>query len=538
MEADAGKGKTSVLTYIDIGTNSIRLLIVRLNPNYSYTVLRQDKEVVRLGEKEYENGRLLSQQAMDRAVLVCKNFLEISRSYGSKSVTAAATSATREAGNRCEFLERLRKEAGIDAKMISGREEARLVYLGIASGVHIGKEDCLFIDVGGGSTEMALGNQYSHSFLDSVELGSIRLTSMFLQNAVEEPVGRKAYEEIKLYAKNRMLRAAEVVGNHKIKKAFGSSGTIVNLAEIAARMNGTGNSKRDHALKHKDLKKVSAKLCSLSLPARKKVPGINPDRADIIICGAVILDALMEEFGIEEIKPSERGLLHGMLMDDLSRRKGFSQFHEITVRDWSVLQLGRSCALKEKHANTVAMLSLQLFDSGKKAGLHRLGPDARELLKYAAVLHDVGDFVSYADHNLHSHYLIKNTELLGFDQDEINVIASVAKYHRKKPPKKKELIKDSSNPQTREEINVLSGILRIAENLDRSHTSSITKAAFTRDGKNGIKLTLRAGKGCELERWSLEGGRASFKKTFGKELTIRVAKPRPRSARPHCQSPA
>ena len=498
------------------------MLIVRLNPNQSYTVLRQDKEVVRLGEKEYENDRLLSQKAMDRAVLVCKNFVEVSLSFGSKHITAAATSATREAGNRDVFLRRLREESGIEVKVISGIEEARLVYLGISSGVHIGKEDCLFIDIGGGSTEIAIGNQYSHSFLDSIELGSIRLTSMFLKNKAEDPVNGKTYGKMKLYAKNMMLRSSEEVLNHRIKSVFGSSGTIVNLAEIAAKMNCTRITKRDLTLKHKDLKKVITKLCSVSLTARKRVPGINPDRADIIIGGAVILDTLMEEFGIVEIKPSERGLLHGMLMDDLSRRKGFSQFHEITVRDWSALQLGRSCNIREKHANRVASLSLQLFDSAKRIGLHNLGEKERDLLKYAAFLHDVGDFISYTDHNLHSHYIIKNSELLGFDQQEINSIAAIARYHTKKMPRRKDLEEKEFDEETQNKINILSGILRIAENLDRSHSGPITKARFANSGKKDVTLKVWAEKDCELERWGVESNKAAFEKTFKKRLSLRM----------------
>ena len=502
------------------------MLIVRLNPNHSYTVLRQDKEVVRLGEKEYENGRLLSQKAMDRAVLVCKNFVDVSLSFGSKHITAAATSATREAGNRDVFLRRLREESGIEVKVISGIEEARLVYLGISSGVHIGKEDCLFIDIGGGSTEIAIGNQYSHSFLDSIELGSIRLTSMFLKDKTDDPIGRKTYDKMKLYAKNMMLRSSEEVGKHQIKSVFGSSGTIINLAEIAAKMNGTRITKRDLTLKHKDLKKAITKLCSVSLTARKRVPGINPDRADIIIGGAVILDTLMEEFRIVEIKPSERGLLHGMLMDDLSRRKGFPQVHEITVRDWSALQLGRACSLREKHAGRVALLSLQLFDSGKKTGLHSLGEKERDLLKYAAFLHDVGDFISYTDHNLHSHYIIKNSELLGFDQHEINIIAAIAKYHTKKMPKRKELEEKEFDEGTRDKINILSAILKIAESLDRSHTQSIPKARFNRNDKKGVTLTVWCEKDCELEKWGIESNQQAFKKTFGKSLKLNTLKKR------------
>lgn len=522
MDARASKSKNKVLSFIDIGTNSIRLLIVRLNANGSYSVLRHDKEVVRLGEKEYENGRLLKKEAMDRAVLVCKKFCEVARTYGSSRMIAAATSATREAGNRDIFIKRLRLEAGLQAKIISGKEEARLIYLGISSGVHIGHRKALFIDIGGGSTEIAIGDQHSHMFLDSLELGSIRLTSMFLKGKTEKPVGRNSYQQMKLYCRNRMLRVIEEAGRYGAMEAYGSSGTIFNLAEIASKTNGRQVHKRYLLINREELEKTIEMLRSLPLSQRRKVPGINPERADIIIGGAVILDALMDGLGLEEIRASDRGLLHGMLIDELSRTKGFAQYHHTSVRDWSVLQLGRSCNLKEKHANTVAMLSLQLFDSAVKTGLISLDRGDRDLLKYAALLHDIGDFVSYTDHNIHSHYMIKNSELLGFDQNAINIMANIARYHTKKTPKKKELEMEGLDSAARKKVEVLSGILRIAESLDRSHTNPVKKAAFIGNRKKEITLVIWPEKGCELERWGIEANRESFEKTFGKRLNIRL----------------
>jgi len=173
----------------------------------------------------------------------------------------------------------------------------------------------------------------------------------------------------------------------------------------------------------------------------------------------------------------------------------------------------------------VSLLSLQLFDSAEKRGLHSMGQKERELLKYAAFLHDVGDFISFTDHNLHSHYIIKNAELLGFDHQEVNMIANVAKYHTKKIPKKKNL-KEESDPKTQKTINLLSGILRIAENLDRSHTQSIPKAKFTRNDKTEVTLTVWCEKDCELEKRGIESGKSLFKKTFGKSLKLNTLKKR------------
>jgi exopolyphosphatase/guanosine-5'-triphosphate,3'-diphosphate pyrophosphatase len=260
----------------------------------------------------------------------------------------------------------------------------------------------------------------------------------------------------------------------------------------------------------------------LSLDERKKVEGINPERADIIVGGAAILETIMEEFGLEEITVSDRGIVHGMLMDYLSRHEGFPQFQEMSVREMSVLQLGRSCNINEQHANTVISLVLQLFDSSRRIGLHDLGERERELLKYSAFLHDIGGFISFKSHHLHSHYIIGNTELLGFDQVEINIMANVARFHRKKLPKRKDLALAELDERSANIVIVLSMLLRLAEKLDRSHTCLVKKAEFT--GKDGTKVALAIWPegDCELEVWGVESNVRAFEKIFRRKLNLNV----------------
>ncbi len=509
-----------ILAFIDIGTNSIRLIIVRLNPNHSYTILRQEKEVVRLGENEFESNRL-QPGAMERAVLVCKKFAELAKSFGADEIIAVATSAAREAKNQAEFLEQMRNEAKLEIRVIPGKEEARLIYLGVSSGVHIGKRKAIFIDIGGGSTEISIGDQSQHYYVDSLELGAIRLTTMFAQEAGIGYMPQDTYARMKKFIKNRMLKTARCMMSEKIECAFGSSGTITNLAEIAMNMQGRCDTE-ELILSYNDLRKVISILCSLSLDERKKLPGINPERADIIIGGAVILETVMEEFGLEEIKVSDRGMLHGMLMDYLSRHEGFPQFQGMSVREMSVLQLGRSCNINERHANAVISLALQLFDSGKRTGLHDLGEREKELLKYSAFLHDIGGFISFKSHHLHSHYIIGNTELLGFDQIEINIMANVARFHRKKLPKRKELALAELDERSSNIVIILSMLLRLAEKLDRSHTYLVKKAEFT--GKDRAKVTLAIWPegNCELEVWGVEENMRAFEKIFDRNLALNV----------------
>jgi exopolyphosphatase/guanosine-5'-triphosphate,3'-diphosphate pyrophosphatase len=523
IEMQLKRFEEQILAFIDIGTNSIRLILVRLNPNHSYTVLRQEKEVVRLGENEFKSN-YLQQEAMERAVLVCKKFVELAKSFGAGEIIAVATSAAREAKNQAEFLEQLKKNAKLEVRVIPGKEEARLIYLGVSSGVHIGKRKAVFIDIGGGSTEIAIGDQFQHYYVDSFELGAIRLTTMFIQDGGTGYVPQDIYARMKLFIKNRILKTAQFMKSARMECAFGSSGTITNLAEIAVNMHERDDAGRKLVLSYKDLRKVVSTLCMLSLDERKKVEGINPERADIIIGGAAILETIMEEFGLEEIRVSDRGIVHGMLMDYLSRCEGFPQFQEMSVREMSVLQLGRSCNINERHANAVISLALQLFDSSRKIGLHDLGDRERELLKYSAFLHDIGGFISFKSHHLHSHYIIGNTELLGFDQVEINIMANLARFHRKKLPKRKDMALAGLDERSANIVIVLSVLLRLAEKLDRSHTCLVKKAEFT--GKDGTKveLTIWHEGSCELEVWGVESNVKAFEKIFGRKLNLNVTK--------------
>lgn len=527
MEAKNQKNK--VIAFIDIGTNSVRLLIVRINPNQSYTLLKSEKEVVRLGESEFSSHNLLHSEAIKRTVLVCKRFVELCRTYGATRIIALATSATREAKNRQEFLKKLRTEAGLEAKVISGKEEARLIYLGLSSGAHIGKRRAVFIDIGGGSTELAVGDQFHFTYLDSLEVGALRLTSLFGQEASAEPMSKEKYAKMKLQARNVMQRAIRHLKADGPKLAYGSSGTIVNLAEMAAKLNKKKNGSRDLTLSYKDLRKLASELRPLALEERRNFPGMNPERADIIIGGAAILETFMGDVGIKEIQASNRGLLYGMLADHLSKTKGFSHFRDLSVRERSVLQLGRSFNIDEKHAEAVTSIAIQLFKSGAKTGLHALSEKEAELLKYASFLHDVGDFISVRNHQHHSYYIIKNVELLGFDDEEINIMANTVRFHGKKPPKKKDLEEDLVDARSQNTATVLSGILRVAENLDRSCMGHVKKAAFSRVDRSSATLYLLTDGGCELELWGVKSNADAFEKTFKKKLKISTKTRKPKT---------
>ena len=519
MEATLIKNSARVVGFIDIGTNAIRLLVVRMNPNFSYTIVSQEKEVIRLGEQEFKD-HVLKPEAMERAIFVSRKFLELAKTYGATEMIAVGTSAIREAKNQTEFLKKLFNETGLKVNVISGEEEARLICLGVSSGIDIGEEKVVFMDLGGGSTEICIGNQFDCFFVSSLKLGAIRLTAQFIGEGWTKPVDFNVYLQIKKYAATKMRAAKAKVQDYGVRLAWGSSGTIINLAEIANKLykkSGNGNW-TTLTLSRKNLKRLAPILCSLSLEERKKLPAINPHRADIIIAGAAIIEAIMEEFGLEEIKISHRELRDGLLVEYLSNFEGFRELQKSPMRNRSVLHLGRSCNFDEAHSEIVVSLALQLFDSAKQIGLHNLGEAERELLKHAATLHDVGDFLSFNNHHLHSHYIISNAELLGFDQKEIQIMADIACFHRKKLPSRKALKAQSLDEKTKDIVVILSTFLRFAEKLDRSHCGLVKKAEFVKVNKDQVLLSFYSDSDCSMEEWSIIQNQQAFYEAFEKQL--------------------
>jgi exopolyphosphatase/guanosine-5'-triphosphate,3'-diphosphate pyrophosphatase len=509
-----------VVAFIDIGTNSLRLLLVRLNPNQSYTVLSEQKEVVRLGEGEFVEQRLQT-EAMQRALLVARGFAEMARQNGASVITAVATSATREAENRSDFLRLLERDAQIDVHIVSGREEARLIYLGVSSGMHLGNKKALFIDIGGGSTELIVGDQLGYDYLDSLKLGAIRLTSLFFLPDQSGPISTERYALIQQYVRNTAVRSVQAISKYSFDFAIGSSGTIENLADIAALMFLKRRRLREDVFQYDQLRRVVEMLSALPLEERRQVPGINPGRADIIVAGAAIIDTLMHDLGIQELRVSDRGLRDGLLIDYLSRHTDTAILQETSVRERSVLHLGRLCNFDEAHARHVARLALQLFDSAALAGLHRFGDEERELLEYSALIHDVGMFLSYSNHQEHSYYLIRNADLLGFDQRETAIMANAALFHRKAMPSKKKHPEFAAlDRRGNQVVELFALLLRIAESLDRSHTDVVQEVKLHPIKKGEIALEIHGKGDCQLEIWGVQTHAEDFADVFGKKMVL------------------
>jgi len=506
-----------VIGFLDLGTNSARLLLVRINPNHAYTVITQQKETVRLGEGEFDENTL-QPEAMERTILVCRKFGELARASGAGEIIAVATSAVRDATNQREFLERLNAEAQLDMRVISGREEARLIYQGVASGVHLGNKNALFIDIGGGSAEVIVGNQHAYHDLDSLKLGAIRLTMLFMPGETG-PISPARYAALQQHVRSTAVRFVQRARPFDAHLAFGSSGTVENLTSIAARVIHNRRPLRHETLTQPELREVVSLLCALPLEERRKVPGINPDRADIIIAGAAVLETLMQELKLPVIHASDRGLRDGLLVDYLLRTEALPAMKELSVRAQSVLRLGRICNFDERHAAHVAQLAMTLFDSARECKLHHLGSWERELLGWAAQLHDIGTFLSYANHHAHGYYFIRNADLLGFDQMELSIIAATAYFHRKVFPRQRHPEFAQLDDRAQQIVRVLCVLLRIAESLDRSHAGLVETARFRLDGNKRLLLDV-GGQDCQLELWGVKAHESAVEKLFGRKLVV------------------
>jgi exopolyphosphatase/guanosine-5'-triphosphate,3'-diphosphate pyrophosphatase len=319
------------------------------------------------------------------------------------------------------------------------------------------------------------------------------------------------------------VRAMQQIKKYKLDVALGTSGTIENLADVALRAFHSRSRQREDELKTSDLKREVDMLCTLPLEERKKVPGLGPERADIIIAGAAIVQTILEELELDEIRVvSERGVREGLLIDYLSRTEHAHLVREMSVRERSVLQLARACSFDEAHARNVVRLALELFDSAQEAELHSLGKSERELLQYTALLHDIGAFISYNNHHVHTYYLIRNAELLGFDQNEIAVMAAAAFFHRMGRPTQKRAEFAELDQRLRKPVQVMSTLLRLAESLDRSHSGVIAHARLRAEDKHSTVLEIHAHQDCQLELWGIQERQKTVEKVLGRKLRVEV----------------
>src|SRR3954454_18847438 len=506
------------LAAIDIGTNSLHMIVVQVRSDFSFEVIDREKEMVRLGAGGLD-GRALTAEAMHTALRVLSKFRRLAESHRVDEIVAVATSAVREAENGGEFLKAIAAQTGIRARVISGTEEARLIHLAAVYGVGLPGETAVVVDIGGGSVEVTHGSGSTVDAGRSFKLGVIRLTERFVKS---DPIEPRDERKLERHIEEELEEYLTEIVTSGFDRVIGTSGTILSLGAVAAAQeNGAAAPLRNRRVSAKQLRRVRKTITALDLEKRVRVPGLDPRRADIAVAGAVLLDAILRRLGATEITLCDLSLREGLILDYIARhRKEIAQADRYPdVRRRSVFELAERFEFWSEHSHHVARLALALFDQTR--AIHGLTDREREWLEYAAILHDVGVHISYEGHHKHSYYLVKNGGLRGFEPDEIEVIALVARYHRQTTPKRSHDGFSDLPRRTRRTVRTLSAILRLAESLDRSHAQTITGLELHDRGDDDL-LQLRTSGDAELELWAAARHAAPFERLTGKPLRLEV----------------
>jgi exopolyphosphatase/guanosine-5'-triphosphate,3'-diphosphate pyrophosphatase len=505
---------------IDIGTNSIHMIVVRVRPDLSFEVIDREKEMVRLGAGGLD-GRSLTPTAVTAALQTLAKFRRLADSHKVDEIVAAATSAIREADNGGDFLTEVARRTGITVRVISGTEEARLIHMAAVYGVHMGGSPAVVIDIGGGSVEVTLGTASHLTHARSFKLGVIRLTERFVRT---DPLSKRDERRMVKHINKEIGAYLDTVADRRFERVIGTSGTILSLGALALSEDGVV---RDEALRNrrvpaKSIRRLRKRLSGADLEARLHMNGLDPRRADIAVAGSVLLDSVLRRLGAEEMTLCDLALREGLVLDYIHRNTATIRKIERypDVRRRSVIEFGERCNYSPAHARHVAQLALSIFDQTR--AVHKLGDAEREWLEYGALLHDAGVHISYERHHRHSYYLIKNGELRGFDPQEIEIIALLARYHRQATPKKSHDGYGALKGSLRRAVRALAAMLRLAEGLDRSHAQVVTSLDVVPRGEAYL-IRLRAAGDAELELWAAHRHGTPLEQVLRRPLRFEVS---------------
>ncbi len=523
----AGRGKAAATPHglriaaIDIGTNSLHMIVVEVTPNLAFKTLSSDKDSTHLGAGGLVQRRL-APGVIAHTMEALGRYQKIARGLDADVVLAYATSAVRESANGGDFVELARERLNLSIQVISAHEEARLIYLAVRSAMDVDSHAAgegrttvgpsLILDIGGGSAELIVGTNDKALLLDSYPLGASRLAQQFLR---ADPPSNKEYQRLETHLKEMLKPVLARIRALAPLRLIGTSGTLENLAAMAALRHGE-SAARHRLLTHmerEDFTAIYKQLRKLPLKERRRLPGLDPDRAEQIGAGAALVDHLFDKLGFTHIDLCDRALREGMIIDYMHTHwpkiKLSVQYPDPRRR--SVFELAWRCNFDEKHALQVARLALQLFDALAK--LHGLGKRERELLEFAALLHDIGWHIGHSGHHKHSAYLIRNGDLEGFSLQELDLLANIARYHRKSPPKKAHLEFQALDVASQLLVRKLASILRIADGLDRGHYGNITKVQ-THTTAQSVTIRLTAQNDPALEMWAAMHKTEMFEATF------------------------
>lgn len=475
-------------------------------------ILAQDRQVTRLGESVFQSGRI-SNEALDFVSTNLARMAAVYKAVGVIGVRAVATSAVRDAGNQHEFLQRTSEALGTSVEIISGPEEARLIHLGMEARWPRPKERTLIIDVGGGSAELIISQ--GGQLIDAVSkpLGAVRLTQMFLQS---DPARADELHRMMSYIDEKLAPFHAEHSAEKFDRAIATSATAAAVVSVA---NQIGRAKRDEADRMRasttQIRDIFGVLAQSDLAARRKIVGIGPRRAEIVTGGAAVFLRTLELFEHKSLYYSAAGVRDGIIADLVNRRVG-RELTRLSKEQRGVVEaMAKRYAVSIRHVRHVAFLSLQLYDLLQP--IHQLTPAAGKLLEAAAILHDVGHFVSGTGHHKHSAYLIANSDMPGFTDKERLTIAALCRFHRKSMPQQRHSHYQALDPEARRLVLCLTPLLRLADSLDRGHEQKINDLSSA--VKNGsVSVLVQTTQDVDLEIWAANEAAKTFREVYAKPI--------------------
>jgi exopolyphosphatase/guanosine-5'-triphosphate,3'-diphosphate pyrophosphatase len=505
---------------MDVGSNAMRLAIAEFKSPDRYKILERRRVPVRLGESVFKTNRI-APATLEAALDAFHDFRSCMEEHGVVLHRAVATSATREAKNRAAFMERVHSETGIDLDLIPGTEEARLVALGVRARMRL-RGTSIILDVGGGSIELALVQRGQILLVESHNLGTVRLLEQ-IGSAPQKNLLKIVRETI--HASRFPL--LESLRGHRVSQLIGTGGNIEQLALLKANGAGKGaaakgaGERKPVALPVARLKKLLTTLAAMAPGERAKKFDLRPDRADVIVPAGAVFEYIATRTRVRQVSVPFVGLVDGLLLD-LAQKAGTSGRKELESSQTlnAVQALLRKYEPDPKHPRHVAELALSLFDQLKR--VHGQGKRERLLLEIAALLHEVGNFISASGHHRHAYYIISETPILGLSEEELRVVACVARYHRKAPPDTSHECYAELAERDRQRVRSLSALLRLADALDHDHRQRVVDVrAKARDSELLIKARTRGD--VTLDEWSVgEKGGDLFKEEFGLKPVLKT----------------
>jgi exopolyphosphatase/guanosine-5'-triphosphate,3'-diphosphate pyrophosphatase len=502
------------LAAIDVGTNSMRMIIAEVESPATYAILDDERAQTRLGEGLYETGRI-GDKSFERSLEALGTMKAIADGNEVDEMRVIATSAIREAENGDEFVQAARDRFGVEIEVIPAEEEAQLAFRSVLQHFRLDEGPTSIVDIGGGSMEVVLVAGTVIEDVHSLALGAVRLTELYVHS---DPVERDDWKALR-----RGIRRE--IRDHLGKPSFttptmiGSGGTFSALAAMSQyERHGEVGTTHGYVLSQADLVHLLDRLRETPLKQRKQIGGLNPERADIILAGAAAVERLARVLGVQRIIVNERGIRDGVLLEMIGRR--FPEVPDVPLHenrlDW-VRSFGRKCHTNEPHCEQVARLAGQLFDALQER--FDLDPADRELLVAAALLHDVGYLIGHPKHHKHSYHIISHSGLPGFTGREIELIALLARYHRRAHPKKSHPEFGRLSPDDRRRVRKLAGILRIADGLDRTHGQAARTLNVEADDDT-VRIEVVADSNPEVDLWDANRKAGLFESAFDRETEI------------------